>query len=110
MSETSSKEVKSREPKTILRHLPQHAFAFRFYDQTIKTVKIDGEEEKHFGKQRNISPMYYPGGTSFTVEQIKHLPGDYKILVSNMEGNNWPLVVRTRKGNFQPLEKDDVIL
>jgi len=49
-------------------------------------------------------------GESFTVADVEQLPGDYSILLSNMRGNGWAKIVRTRRGNWQPLEGDDVVI
>jgi hypothetical protein len=35
---------------------------------------------------------------------------DYRTLLANMDGNKWTTVVRTRRGNFQPVEREDVVL
>jgi len=35
---------------------------------------------------------------------------DYSILLANMRGNGWDRVVRTNRGNFQPVEPGDVVL
>jgi hypothetical protein len=51
-------------------------------------------------------------GEVLTADDLEHLPGiaDYSILLSNMRGNGWERVVRTRRGNFQPIEPGDVVL
>ena len=35
---------------------------------------------------------------------------DYSILLSNMRGNGWERIVRTNRGNFQPVEAHDVVI
>jgi hypothetical protein len=107
--EESVYKVKTRDPQAIADKCPT-AFCFEFYDQTRKQVKVDGEHQTVSGKPKNKSGRYYPGATVMTVEDVKRLPGDHSILVSNMEGNNWPRVVKTRRGNFQPFKKGDHIL
>ena len=109
-SETERKEVKERNPKKTAQHAPKGAFAFRFYDQSSKNTTIDGEKTVVYGKQKNISPTYYPGGIKFSLPEIKAMGKSHDILASNMECNRWPVVVKTRRGNFQPLENTDVIL
>lgn len=49
-------------------------------------------------------------GESLTTEDVERLPGDHSILLSNMRGNDWERVVRTRRGNFQPVEPGDVVI
>jgi hypothetical protein len=109
-AETEDKEIITRDVKKVLKIMPKGAFCFRFYDMTSKEVTIDGEQETVFGKEKNKSGKYYPGATPYTIEQVKKMGKDFSILASNMECNNWPTVIKTRIGNFQPLEKGDIIL
>ncbi len=53
---------------------------------------------------------YYLGGDILDRDGVAALDGDHRILLSNMDGNGWPRVVRTRFGNFQPFEAGDVVL
>jgi len=106
-SESEVKEVKTRSTSLFV---PAGAFAFQFYDQSSKKTKINGEEQTVWGKRKNLSGKYYPKGMKFNLEDVRGMGKDYSILASNMECNDWPFVVRTRCGNFQPLEKYDEIL
>ena len=48
-----------------------------------------------------------------TMEQVKAVFGNdsnYRILISNMEGNGWNAVVRTKFDQFMPLEDNDTVL
>lgn len=51
-------------------------------------------------------------GEEFTAEDIESWPtaDQHDILLSNMRGNDWPTVVKTRRGNFQPVEHGDVVI
>lgn len=49
-------------------------------------------------------------GQEYTAEQVEQLPGDHDILLANMRGNGWAKVVRTRCGNWQPVEVGDVVM
>jgi len=51
-------------------------------------------------------------GTPLTADDLRARPNpeQYDILISNMRGNDWPRVVETRRGNFAPIERDDVVL
>jgi hypothetical protein len=51
-------------------------------------------------------------GEVLSVSDIENMEDTalYSILLSNMRGNGWERVVRTRLGNFQPLEPDDVVV
>jgi hypothetical protein len=102
MSESSSHEVESRDrPASI----PVNAYAYSFYDRE-ETV-VDGE--KLVGLIKNRSPMTYFGQT-MTIDEVKRNVPNCNILVSNMECNGWEKVVRTKLGNFQPLNEGDVVL
>lgn len=109
-SEEETKVVKNRSPKT--HKIPNGVFAFRYFDQTSKTVRVGGNPQVVFGKRKNISKTYYPDGTLCTISDLKlDNSQDFSILISNMECNDWPVVVRTRRGNYQPFdEKKDEIL
>lgn len=49
-------------------------------------------------------------GSILTAADIERLPDAdrYGVLLSNMRVNDWDRVVRTRAGNFQPVEPNDV--
>jgi hypothetical protein len=99
-SETTTRKVSSRVTPT---DIPEGAYGYRFFDRQ----ELTEGGETLIGKNTNYSGTTYPGGVTFTVEQVENLPGDYKILASNMRNNGYDLVVRTRRGNFQPFNKDD---
>lgn len=90
--------------------VPKGAFAFSIQTVREQTSTLeDGRTEQH-REVIDESGRYYPGGQSMTEEDIKRLDGDYEILLSNMRNNGWPVLVRTRRGNWQPLQEQDVIL
>lgn len=101
MSETSTTEVSDRSTPT---HVPPNAFAYRFHE--IEEVTLDGEKLK--GNAKNYSGMHY-FGQAFTLSQVKEQFPTQKILISNMECNGWKKIVRTKIGNFQPLNDNDVV-
>jgi hypothetical protein len=107
-SEKEVVKVSEREPEKIAKKYPK-AFAFKFYDLTSVEVVVDGEKRVVSGKRKNESPTYYPDGDLFNAKQLSQLPG-MDILVSNMKGNGWKRVVRTRCGNFQPFETECELL
>lgn len=51
-------------------------------------------------------------GEALTAADVEGLDDgdDHTILLSNMRGNGWKRVVRTRRGNWQPVEPGDVVL
>lgn len=100
-SESSVKEVTDRSsPKNI----PDNVFAYRFYD--IEEVVLNGEKLK--SNTKNHSGMYY-FGKAYTLSEIKENFPSQEILISNMKCNNWKKVVKTKMGNFQPLNENDVV-
>lgn len=80
----------------------------------VKTEQFDvytNSEGKEYLKplMRINSYRVYPHGTRAFAKS--DLVGEkYNILRANMECNDWARVVKTRLGNFQPLEEDDIIL
>jgi len=63
------------------------------------------------GKPKNRSPKYYVRGEIFSVDDLKALNNpDLRILISNMEGNDWPNVIKCHTGNYQPFEAEDILL
>jgi len=112
-SETSVEEVSSRDPQAVLENKKtKNAFGFRFFDQSRKDVELDGKTSTVHGEKRNVSPWYYPGGQIFTLADVKKLTPkkDYEILISNMEGNGYSHVCKTRHGGFVQVQKEDVVL
>jgi len=108
MSETEVKNCSHRDPKRMLKAAGKQCFAFRFFDQEV--VNKEGEELR--GKAKNYSGHYYPNAEILTIDDVKALTPrkDYKILISNLEMNDWDPVVRTQRGNFQPFGKNDEII
>lgn len=88
---------------------PDGAFAFRFFDRVTQTATLeDGRTQDHVERE-NVGGWYYPGGEVLTVDDVESLDGDHRILLSNMRCNGWDRVVRSRRGNFQPLEAADAV-
>jgi len=104
-AETECREVKSRDHRR-LRKIPENCYGFRFFDRT--ETKVDGE--KLYGDRKNYSGTYFIDAYTYSLQDIKDQFPDQKILISNMECNGYKRVVRTRRGNWQPLEKKDKII
>jgi hypothetical protein len=117
-SESERVELKNHSSQEALKKMPKNAFAFELYDvETRSYVLSETETHDKLGddaitkdKTVNRSGVFYPGGVLFTLEEVKSMGKKYSILASNMEGNCWDPVVKTTAGNFQPFEKNDVIL
>lgn len=104
ISETSTKEISNRDAKI---NLPKGAYGYRIFSR--EEVVLDGETL--YGERKNYSGITYYGKI-LTLDDVKELePKDhYEILISNMEINKYDKVVRTICGNFQPLDKNDVVV
>lgn len=101
VAETSTHEVADRSDPI----MPEGAYGYSFFSRT-ETI-VNGE--KLIGEVRDRSVYTYIGEV-MTAEQIERLPGDYRILLSNMRCNDWPVVVRTARGNFVPLLSGDRVI
>lgn len=101
--------VSKREPEKISEKYSS-AFAFQFFDQVKKTAEVDGVKRTISGDRKNISPKYFPGGSIFTKDQIEAMGTDFRILRANMDNDGWGVMVKTRRGNFQPFDKNCELL
>lgn len=108
-AEDSHKQLRSRSTVEALAKMPNSAFAFRLYDVRVLTGTLEDGSSTEKRTTENESKTYYPGGAVYDVEGIRSLDGDHRILISNMEGNDWPVVVKTRLGNFQPFENAEIV-
>lgn len=108
-AEEDTHEVKERDPMAIAGKYPR-CFAFKFFDQVCGETEIGGEKQKVRSKPRNESPKYFPGGKLMNAEEVEKTVPNSRILVTNMRGNGWDQIVKTRVGNFQPFEKDCEVL
>jgi hypothetical protein len=72
----------------------------------------DGDGEEMWRTAAELSRYRIYLGEVLTADDIERLDDghDYSILLANMRGNGWERVVRTRRGNFQPVEPVDVVL
>jgi len=100
-------------PGTALRAVPDDDswFAIEVYTATQK-LWTDGEGGELWLTEvdRPHSSYRIYKGEKLSVSDVEALPGDNRILLANMRGNRWDAVVRTRRGNFQPLEDGDVVV
>lgn len=106
VGESSTEEIGHRVASDV--EPPEGAFAFQFFDKIYVSATDDegNKFERLVEDGANRSKSYYPGGEVFTVEQVKEWEGDWKILISNMEINKMPKVVRTRRGNVQSFDPE----
>lgn len=104
-AEESHEEVGHKNPDLITP--PKNCFAFSFFDRT-ETTTNNGEVLR--GNPKNHSDKFYVGGKTMTLAEVKSFLPDQKILIENMESNNWNKVIKTRFGNFLPFQSGDCIL
>lgn len=100
--EESTKEISSREEKI---DAPENCFAYEFWDRN--EIEQDGEILR--GKAINKSGRYYFGEV-FDQQQVADLVPDNSTLLFNMKCNGWDKLIKTRKGNWQPLMPEDVVV
>ena len=49
-------------------------------------------------------------GTVHTLAEVESWGDEFRILAANMAGNGWARIVKTNRGNYQPVEDRDVVL
>jgi hypothetical protein len=83
---------------------PENAYAFSIHK---REDVIDGER-RYEGKAEQVGPLYYhPDSFVQTLDEARANPKASKILISNMEINEWWQIIWTRWGNWpQPFEPD----
>ena len=103
-SESSISEVEERDPMKIENDGKMQGF--RFYD---KEFVVDGEKSFD-GEKSNFSKWIYYG-KRLSLDEVKAQYGnnpDYRILISNMEGNGYQYVCHTQAGSFLPMQEGDM--
>lgn len=104
-SESSISKVDSRDINLAKSNMPKNSFGFRFYDR--EEIFNNGKTLK--GDTENYSAWYYLG-EKLSLSEVKSKYSDKRILISNMEGNDWKHVVMNKFGQFIPLDKKDVVI
>ena len=93
-------------PEEALSKAPKRAFAFKL--RTTKVAEIDDQILR--GQPEYSGHYYLPGAVQLSKDEVAEAEGERSILRRNMEYNGWDYVVRTKLGNYQPLEANDVVL
>lgn len=101
VSETGTEEIPSRDQSITL---PKGAYAYRIFDR--EEIEQSGEILK--GSPKNYGPRHIKGDV-YDLERVKREVSDNQILLSNMQSNGWPNVIKCRQG-FIPAEEGDVLL
>jgi hypothetical protein len=89
------------------------AYAFSFYDVVTVTVEgVPGVEGPVItsGSRVNESKLHYLGGQVMDKDEVAANVPDSDTLISNMECNGWPSVIKCRTGNFQPFDPAEHVL
>jgi len=89
-------------------------FGFRFFEQTIhKATRDDGVVFDSPGEKTNFSAWTY-WGREYSLDEVRAMavrnPSRYNILLSNLVINDYARVVRTKFGQFMPLEPEDKVI
>lgn len=113
VAETSLKEIDSWDTQeamkmahSIVERHNSRPYGFRFVTRGRGANDLDS-------KVVDTSPMYFLGGTVLTLADIKAENNpDNRILITNMEVNKWPRVIRNLNSwsATLPLQDDDVVL
>jgi hypothetical protein len=107
--ESSSRDIRVRDPRLAVELAPEGAYAFAFYDVADDLPDL-GPEYAVSRKPQNRSARYFIDGRLVTIDDVLALPGDHDILISNMRANEFERVVRCRTGNWQPFGDDDELI
>jgi hypothetical protein len=111
--EESEREVDTKDPKAVAKLAPKGAFCFVLQGWVTKTTTVNGEDFEKTERDGKGTGRFYLGGTVYTLAQLKAKFGsdpDKRILISNIEGNDWGKAIQCRTGNWQPFTDQDVLL
>lgn len=99
------REVESRDVDAAVAAAPPNAYGMAFFSVIETEVEADGKVEVLRSNRIHLSERFYLGGQVYTLAEVRalDLPG---ALVSNMECNGWPTVIKCRPGNWQPFEPE----
>jgi len=103
VTETSQRRIRNRNTKI---RASKDCFGYSFFDRE-EIVNKDGEVLK--GESKNHSGTYYFGKV-MTLEDVKNQMPAAKTLISNMVGEGYEEVVKTRIGNFQYFKPGDMVV
>lgn len=97
--EYENKEIQGRSIE--LNKVPKNVYGYFLYDI------IEPKNKKPYVRKR--SPMVY-FGKPYTLEEIENLFPDLNILIHNIKNNGYKGAVKCRTGNWQPLNKGDIVI
>lgn len=102
--------VKSRDPKKYKSRMPKHCDSFRFFDSVEEDLKLENGKIIAHKEPGNYSPTYFPDGEKFTLAMVKKRFPDQENLIYNMTHNDYKVVIRTKSGQFRPVNGDYEII
>jgi hypothetical protein len=104
-------EIPDATPETALAAMDDDTFWFALDVRTTTQKRwTDGDGGEMWRTDSESARYRIYVGEVLTVADVEQLPGDHHVLLANMRGNDWGRVVRTRCGNFQPVEPGDVVI
>jgi hypothetical protein len=109
-SEEDTQKITNRNVAAAVAKMPKYAFAFQFYDVVVKEGTLEDGTKITDRKPVKFSGRYYPEATTYTLDDIKREKGEDSILTRNMISSDYKVVVKTRCGNYQPLEEGDQVI
>lgn len=109
VSESENKKLINRHVSEAVAKMPNYAFAFELYDVRVRQARLEDGEQFVHRTVENRSGRHYPGGIKYTLDDAIREHGEQSILATNMRINGFTCV-KTRSGNYQPLQETDLIL
>jgi hypothetical protein len=109
-NEEGSVKLTSRDQIEALKKMPRRAFAFSLYDVEVRTGVLEDGEKIVNRRTVNKGNKFYPDGAIYSKQDVAREFGIDSILYANMDCNDWKRLVKTRTGNFQPLEEGDEVV
>lgn len=109
-NETDELDLQGRTVEEIAGEVSPSVFGIRTFRRVEGEVMVDGKPVRVSSGNLDYSGTTYIGGQVLTLDEVKRTVPDSRTLVSNMEGNGWDKVIRTRAGNFQPFEANDRVI
>lgn len=103
-AESETRKVAARDISKL--KVPDYAFGFQFFD--ITTAVVEGEKLE--GDAKNHSKRYLIAEEVLTAAEAIKRHADKDSLVSNIRGNRYKHICQTKQRNFQPVDKDTVVV
>ena len=106
-------EIPDADPQTALAAVDDDGSWFALLVKTARQKRwTDGDGGELWRTVSELGRYHIFVGEELTAADIERWDDadQYAILLSNMRGNGWERVVRTRRGNFQPVEPGDVVV